>query len=102
MNKAPPLCQSCCGPSEWVDNGPRLQYFYCGNCKSEVQASVPKLQYENSPEFKAVGLFKQVYSDFYTHDWPDRSQYDLNMPNTQCRTCGAKINSVRAWIECTP
>ena len=38
------MSPTCCGgPAVWVDNGPRLQYFYCQECKQEVGASSNEL-----------------------------------------------------------
>lgn len=32
----------CCGqPATWVNQGPRLQYYYCKECKKEVPDTTP-------------------------------------------------------------
>lgn len=36
-----PVCRTCYEESVWVDNGPRLQYFYCKECKREVDKNDP-------------------------------------------------------------
>lgn len=33
-------CQQCNKEAKWVDNGPRLQYYYCTDCKIEVNDKV--------------------------------------------------------------
>lgn len=35
----------CCGiQANWIDNGPRLQYFMCGECRQEVLAPLSPLE----------------------------------------------------------
>jgi hypothetical protein len=36
-------CTKCSNDARWVDNGPRLQYWYCGDCKIEVVPPPPDL-----------------------------------------------------------
>ena len=36
-------CQKCANDARWVNNGPRLQYWYCGDCKVEVVPPPPQL-----------------------------------------------------------
>lgn len=37
-NKKGPTVSHCGVPSKWVDMGPRLRYWYCEKCKTEVSA----------------------------------------------------------------
>lgn len=47
----------CCGmDAKWVDNGPKLSYFYCGECRNEVLAPMAPL--EEPPKDGEKGLTK--------------------------------------------
>lgn len=47
--KNPP---ECCGKkARWVNNGPRLEYWYCGECKTEVkEQKKPTINYGSYEE----------------------------------------------------
>jgi hypothetical protein len=59
-------CQKCNKESRWVDNGPRLQYWYCGDCKIEVvpvkRTSQPS-DYFDPKRDRSVAMWKPDFGD---------------------------------------
>lgn len=51
-----PLC--CNVESKYVDLGPRLQYFYCGECKKEVNPGKDAVRNEEENDIWKDGVYR--------------------------------------------
>lgn len=84
----------CCGQKAvWIDNGPRLQYWYCRDCKKEV--GIEK-EPEKSPKDDEYPLWGIGSVHHYSapvpqprHNWQNNAPLNSSNVNSICVLCGA-------------